>query len=175
MTTPRNLYCAALLCSALVFPFPASAEDDASSKEAKVGTLQIQVNVPPTWRPLWEDRVTDAFVSYLTDVFRRQGYKGEFDQVSAFDEPSAGCCLLTIHLIEWEMNHVGNIDCTFTADLQSKDSTRNLGVFSGMAFRWVGGPGRFGLADAFGDAAEEASRQLYDRVARTELVPGLRE
>ena len=33
---------------------------------------------------------------------------------------------------------------------------------------------RFGLADSFEDAAEDAIRQLYDSLARTELVPGLR-
>lgn len=37
----------------------------------------------------------------------------------------------------------------------------------------MSGPGRFGLADAFSDAAEDAIRQLYDSLARTELVPGL--
>jgi hypothetical protein len=81
---------------------------------------------------------------------------------------------LTINLTEWRMNHIGNIDCTFTANLQTEQTTRHLGVFSGMSFRWMSGPGRFGLADAFGDAAEDGIRQLYDAVARTELVPGLR-
>jgi hypothetical protein len=81
---------------------------------------------------------------------------------------------LTINLSEWRMNHIGNIDCTFTANLQTDKTTRHLGIFSGMSFRWMSGPGRFGLADAFGDAAEDAARQLYDALAKTELVPDLR-
>ena len=122
-----------------------------------------------------EDDITDAFVSYIIDVVRRQGYKGEIAEVRWFEEPSPGCCLLTINLTEWRMNHIGNIDCTFTANLQTDRATRHLGIFSGMAFRWMSGPGRFGLADAFGDAAEDAIRQLYFSLEKTELVPGLRK
>src|SRR5690606_19853852 len=110
----------------------------------------------------------------IFDVFRRQGYDGDITEVRRFEEPSPGCCLLTIHLVEWRMNHMGNIDCTFTANLQTDETTRSLGVFTGMAFRWMSGPGRFGLADSFEDAAADAIRQLYDSLARTELVPGLR-
>lgn len=124
---------------------------------------------------MFEDRVTEAFVSYIADVFRRQGYKGDIAEVRWHEEPSPGCCLLTINLTEWRMNHIGNIDCTFTANLQTERTTRHLGVFTGMAFRWMSGPGRFGLADSFEDAAEDAIRSLYDSLAKTELVPGLRK
>lgn len=123
---------------------------------------------------MFEDRITEAFVSYIIDVFRRQGYKGDIEEVRWHEEPSPGCCLLTINLTEWRMNHIGNIDCTFTANLQTERATRHLGVFTGMGFRWMAGPGRFGLAESFADAAEDAIRNLYDSVAKTELVPGLK-
>ena len=152
---------------------PAASQPTASSP-SKPGTLQVQVNVPPSWEAMFEDQITEAFVSYIADVFRRQGYKREIAEVRWFEEPSPGCCLLTINLTEWRMNHIGNIDCTFTANLQTERAMRHLGVFSGMALRWMSGPGRFGLSDAFGDAAEDAIRQLYLSLAKTELVPGLR-
>jgi hypothetical protein len=136
--------------------------------------LQVQVNVPPSWRPMFEDRITEAFVSNLSDVFHRQGFQGEIKEVRSFEEPSPGSCLLTINLTEWRVNQIGNIDCTFTANLQTERATRHLGVFSGMSFRWMSGPGRFGLADSFEQAAEDAIRQLYDGLAKTEMVPGLR-
>jgi hypothetical protein len=142
---------------------------------SKPGTLQVQINIPPSWRPLLEDRVSEAFASYVIDVFRRQGYQGDITEVRWYEEPSPGCCLLTINLTEWRMNHIGNIDCTFTANLQTEQANRHLGIFSGMSFRWMSGPGRFGLSDAFGEAAEDGIRQLYDSLARTELVPGLRK
>ena len=123
---------------------------------------------------MFEERVTEAFVSYIYDVFRRQGFKGEIEEVHWSEEPSPGCCLLTINMTEWRMNHIGNIDCTFTANLQTESKVRHLGVFTGMAFRWMSGPGRFGLADAFTDAAEDAIEHLFTALAETELVPGLR-
>jgi hypothetical protein len=169
---PRSarLFLFGLACAVQTF----AASNQPAPAPAKPGTLQVQVIVPPTWQPMFEDRITEAFVSNLIDVFRRQGYKGEIVEVRWFEEPSAGCCLLTINLTEWRMNHIGNIDCMFTANLQTGRATRHLGIFSGMAFRWMSGPGRFGLSDAFEDAAEDAVRQLYFSLAKTELVPGLR-
>lgn len=164
---------ALLLCVSL--SAAAAPADKQPSPPSKPGTLQVQINIPPTWRPMFEDRVTEAFASYISDVFRRQGYKGDVTEVRSHEEPSPGCCLLTINLTEWRMNHIGNIDCTFTANVQTERANRHLGVFSGMSFRWMSGPGRFGLSDAFEDAASDAIRELYEALARTELVPGLRK
>lgn len=174
MSISRILFAVSVigLTAALSLAAPAAKQP---TQPSKPGTLQVQVNVPPSWQPMFEDRVTEAFVSYIYDIFRRQGFKGEIVEVRWHDEPSPGCCLLTINLTEWRMNHIGNIDCMFTANLQTQNATRHLGIFSGMAFRWMSGPGRFGLSDAFGDAAEDAIRQLYDSLARTELVSGIRK
>lgn len=164
------------LCSALLFLSPRAWSAPVADRPAATqpGTLQVQVNVPPSWQPMFEDRVAEAFADYIIDGFKRQGFKGRVVQVTSFDEPSPGCCLLLINLTEWRMNQIGNIACSFTANLQTDRAVRTLGVFSGMSFRWMSGPGRFGLADAFGDAAQDAIRQLYDTLAKTELVPGLR-
>ena len=167
--------CFVLPAMFLLAPWTAAPAGEEKSPPSKPGTLQVQINIPPTWRPMLEDDVAEAFASYIFDVFRRQGYRGEIKEVRSYDEPSPGCWLLFINLTEWRMNHIGNIDCTFTANLQTDRTTRHIGVFSGMSFRWMSGPGRFGLSDAFGDAAEDGIRQLYDSLARTELVPGLRK
>jgi hypothetical protein len=175
MNAHRTLFgSVVLVLSAAMFVAAAPAANQ-PTPPSKPGTLQVQVNIPPTWRPMMEDRVAETFASYIFDVFRRQGYKGEITEVRWYEEPSPGCCLLTINLTEWRMNHIGNIDCTFTANIQTEKATRHLGIFSGMSFRWMSGPGRFGLADGFEDAAEDAIRHLYDELARTELVPGLRK
>jgi hypothetical protein len=171
MNSIRCSVLAAALSVATGSVLPAAEE---KSPPSKPGTLQVQINIPPTWRPLLEDDVAEAFASYIFDEFRRQGYRGEIKEVRSYEEPSPGCWLLSINLTEWRMNHLGNIDCTFTANIQSERASRHLGIFSGMSFRFMSGPGRFGLADAFGDAAEDAIRQLYESLARTELVPGLR-
>jgi hypothetical protein len=166
------MYSAALLLTTWTAAPVAAGE---ATPPSKPGTLQVQINIPPSWRPMLEDRISEAFASYIFDVFRRQGYQGDITEVRSYEQPSQGCCLLTINLTEWRMNHIGNIDCSFTANLQTERANRHLGIFSGMSFRWMSGPGRFGLSDAFGEAAEDAIRQLYDSIAKTELVPGLRK
>lgn len=128
--------------------------------------------VPPSWRPMLEDRVTDVFTSTVADVFRDRGFQGRIKQVSSLDQPTSVVPRLTINLVEWRMNFTGNIDCTFSATLQVDRAVRHLGAFNGMSFRWMSGPGRFGAYDAYNDAAADALRQLYDAVVKTGLVPG---
>jgi len=163
-----------LLSLLALVPAPVGAlAADAAPTTPSAGTLQVQIIVPPSWVPMLEDDIADAFVSHIDEVFRHRGYKGHIKKVSAIDEPGPGCCLLTLNLIEWRVDPVGNINCTFTANLQTERTTRHLGVFTETTFRWMSGPGRFGLADAFSDAAEGALRQLYDALAKTNLVPGV--
>ena len=164
-----------LLLGGFLHGVQARAASNAPAPSAKEGTLQVQVRIPASWQPIFEDRVTEAFVNRLRDVFERQGYHGDITEVSLFDEPSPGCCLLTVDLLDWRMNMVGNVDCSFGASLQRGDKVRSLGLFSGMAFRWMNGPGRFGLADSFGDAADDALRSLYRSVEKTGLVAGTKK
>lgn len=164
-----------LLCVAIALLAPAALAAGSSAKKshpAKPGTLQVEVVVPPTWRPLLEDDIADAFVDRVREAFDQRGYKGDIDRVDSYDEPDHGCCLLTINLSEWRMNRVGSIDCTFSASLQAEDHIRDLGVFNGLSFNW-NGPGRFGLARSYEEAAQDALRQLYDHLAATKLVPGI--
>lgn len=171
---PLTSFLGATLAAMLVIPATTAAVQERDA--AKSETLQVQVDIPPTWRPMFEDRITDAFVSRIRDVFRSQGYSGKIEHVTDFDEPASGCCLLTIHLVEWRARFFSdNIECTFTASLQTGEAIRELGVFSDRTFRWMHSPGRFGLAESFGEAADGAIRQLYDRLAKTDLVPGIRK
>lgn len=175
MKTHSPLHFAAAFGLALLLGPAATAADrvsDIASRDA--GSLQVYVNVPPSWRPMFEERVGEAFVDHLRDVFRRRGFAGEIVELDRFDEPKPGTALLVVNLTEWRMSHTGHIECTFTANLQTPDATRHLGIFSGIALQWMSTPGRFGLAEAFGNAAEDALRQLHESIAETELVPGLR-
>lgn len=172
---PTFLRSARLLTTLLVaLPFTPTWGQSQEGAKSDANVLQVQIIVPPQWVPMLEDDITDTFVSRIRDVFRRQDFAGGIKEVKSYDEPDPGCCLLSIHLVDWRINHAGNIDCTFTATLQTAKTTRNLGFFSDTAFRWMSGPGRFGLADAFEEAADGAIRQLHRQLARTELVPGLR-
>lgn len=140
---------------------------------AGANNLQVVVVIPPSWHPMLEDRVDDAFVSHLADIFEQEGFRGNVVDVRQPDQPNPNFPVLTINLIDWRMNVGANVDCDFGATLQAQNTQRQLGMFNGLAMRWMEGPGRFGLADSFGDAADDALRQLYRAMARTQLVPGV--
>lgn len=135
--------------------------------------LQVQVVVPPSWRPMFEDRVSDAFVNEIADEFDRQGFNGRIGQLYPSDQPAPGTPVLTINLVEWRMDVTGNINCTFTASVQDNGMARSLGTFSGMSLRWMSGPGRFGMADSYDKAAQDAIEQLYRSLAQTGMVPAI--
>lgn len=147
----------------------------ATTRQPEVpGTLHVQVNVPPTWNPWLDDRISGAFTDRVRDVFHRAGFDRPVEEARLADDPEAKANLLTIQLLEWRINRIGNIDCTFAAELKTPRGTRNLGIYTQTEMRWLTGRGRFGLAQSFEDAAEGAIRGLCDDVAKTEWLPGLR-
>lgn len=138
------------------------------------GTLKVQVNVPPSWSVLVDDRVSEAFVDRVREVFVRSGFDRPVEEVRYVEDASKLPYLLTINLTDWRINRVGAIDCTFSASLQTPRGTRQLGFYSNTTMRWFGGPGRFGLSRSFEEAAEGAVHQLCDDVLKSELLPGFR-
>ncbi len=139
------------------------------------GTLKVQVNVPPTWNVLLDDRVAETFVDQVRDTFYRAGFDRPIESLSYVEDPAKVPYLLTVNLIDWRINRIGNIDCTFSASLQTPRGTRDLGLYNSTAMRWLGGLGRFGLSRAFVDAADGALHDLCDAVAKSELLPDFRK
>lgn len=138
------------------------------------GTLKVQVDVPLAWNSLIDDRISEAFASRVREVFHRSGFEYPIDDVRYVEDASKLPYLLTVHLMDWRITRLGNIDCTFTASLQTPRGTRKLGVYTNTTMVWLGGSGRFGLARSFEEAAEGAIRELANDIAKTELLPGLR-
>lgn len=123
---------------------------------------------------LVEDRVAEAFVDRVREVFKRNGFDRPVDDVRFVEDPAKMPYLLTINLTEWRINPIGNIDCTFNTNLQTPRGSRHLGLETNTLPRWYGGFGRFGLGRTFVDAAEGAIDHLARDISRTELLPGLR-
>ncbi|HTL67409.1 MAG TPA: hypothetical protein VL200_07095 [Lacunisphaera sp.] len=147
---------------------------DSTPRAARPGELQVEVNVPPSWDPWFERDVAETFAARIGETFHQLGYPGAITPVDwRTERVPAGARLLTINLTEWRVNHTGGIDCTFAASLQTERGQRDLGLYSGMALRWMNGPGRFGLADTFTSAADDAIRNLYRALQRTNLLPGV--
>lgn len=162
-----------LALGALAYAVPSAPAAGSESKQEAM-PLQVQVMVPPTWQAWIDDDVAEAFTDRVREVFRHRGFAGKVREITAPDEPSTDAPLLTINLIEWRVSHIGNIECTFTANLQTAKTTHQFGIYTNTEMRWLQGPGRFGLARSFENAAEGAIRQLADDIGKTELLPGLR-
>lgn len=161
---------------ATLAPAYAAAPD---AKGIKVADLQLQINVPPTWRPFLDEDIAEALASILTDTFKRRGYAGVIDFIEEHRRaPNPDLPLLTLNLMQWRIDRLGNAECTLTADLAVPGKPkRELGVVTQTQITWIQERGRYGfrhfeIADALEDAATEAMRDLFKRVADTGLLPG---
>jgi hypothetical protein len=138
------------------------------------GTLAVHVNVPPHWNVFLEDRIAEAVTDQVREVFHEAGFDRPVTKVDYFADADRAPYLLTIQLNEWRINRGGMVECTFSADLKTPQATKHLGLYTHTTMRWIGGPGRFGLARSFEEAADGAIRDLSRDIARTELLSGLR-
>lgn len=136
--------------------------------------LRVQVNVPPTLNFMLEDRIAEAVIDRVEEIFHQNGFARPVTVVPYIEDATRLRNLLTIDLTEWRLTPGGTVDCTFRARLKTPLGERDLGLYSNTALRWVGGFGRLGRARAFADALDGAIRDLYLDVARTELLPGVR-
>jgi len=163
-------FVAILACAGCVQPGATSQEP--------VG-LNVAVDVPVSWRPFLADDVADAFASRLADTFKREGYQGRIAHVTRLDTPEAGVPLLEIRLSEWRIDHAGSAQCTFTAALKTPTGETSLGLVNNSAIFWPVSSGRWSInrryemANALENAAENALRDLYAKLAQTNQVPGL--
>lgn len=173
----RGLLTAAV-CSATLMAV-AAGKTDKTDPAAKPADLQLQINVPPTWRPFLDDRIADSLAGILTDTFKRRGFTGVIDFIpDAERAPKPNLPLLTLNLLTWRIDHVGNAECTLSAGLSAPGGEkRDLGIVTQTQITWIQERGRYGLrgfevANALEDAATAAVRDLYKRVDETGLVQG---
>jgi len=170
----KNLLTVAIVAALSVGgPRVRAVEKETTSKPAKAELphLQLSVDVPPHWRPFLSDDLAEAFASRLSDVFRRRGYGGEVEFLD-HEEPKPGVPALAIRLINWRIGRTDNAECTFTATLKNGKDEHYLGVFENTSLVWNNHLGRWGLADALGDVADRAIRDLSDKLSKDSLLPG---
>ncbi|MDI1337758.1 MAG: hypothetical protein PSU94_16365 [Lacunisphaera sp.] len=170
----RNLLAAGLAASlAVSLPEARATEQDPAAKpaQADLPQLQLTVDVPPNWRPFLADDLADAFASRVMDVFRRHGYTGEVKFIPIGD-PAKDRLLLAIRLINWRIGRTDSAECVFTAVLIAGGKEESLGIFDHTNLAFNRGMGRWGLADALGDVADDALRGLAKKLANDPNVPG---
>jgi hypothetical protein len=149
-------------------------DQSASAQAAAVKTAQlvIAIQIPPTWRPFLADDLSEAFSERVETVFRSRGYTGKMIEQDDLSLPAATQSLLTIFLDEWKVDHIGNVVCTFRATIQTgSEPPHGLGYFRSTELRMMHGIGRWGLADSFGSAADDAIHDLYRKLADAHLLP----
>jgi hypothetical protein len=134
-------------------------------------TVSVLVNLPPSASLVYSDWITDAFTDSVRSVFHQAGFQRPIENIRYVDQPDEAPYLLTINLMEWRFTRLGDIDCTFTAQLSTPRGTRDLGVYSGTSLRLSRNPGPWGLADAFDEAAQGAIVDLFRAVVKSELLP----
>lgn len=174
----RGMAIAAALAG-LVTATATVAADAPAAQAAKIADLQLQVNVPPTWRPFLDDDIAEALAGIAADTFKRRGYSGVIDFIEEGRRvPNPDLPLLTLNLMQWRIDRIGNAECTLTAELAVPGKPkRELGVVTQTQITWIQERGRYGfrrfeVANALEDAATEAMRDLFKRVAETGLLSG---
>ncbi len=133
-------------------------------------TVNVLVNLPPTASLIYADRIADAFTDEVRHVFYQAGFTRPIENIRYVDKPGDASQLLTINLMDWRFDPLGNIECTFTAELKTPRGTRNLGVYTDTSLRISRSFGPWGVADAFEEAAQGAIADLVRAVVKSELL-----
>jgi hypothetical protein len=134
-------------------------------------TVNVLVNLPPTASLIYADRIADAFTDEVRHVFHQAGFTRPIENIRYVDSPDHSPYLLTINLMDWRFDRIGNIECTFTASLATPRGTRNLGVYTDTSLRISRNSGPWGVSDAFEEAAQGAIGDLVRAVVKSELLP----
>jgi hypothetical protein len=139
--------------------------------KAELPQLQLSVAAPSHWRPFLSNDLAEAFASRLAEIFRREGYRGEI----AFLEdaaPKSDSPVLAVELTHWRVNQAERAECVFNASLICDGRKRPLGAFENDRLVWNDRFGRWGVADALGDAADGALRDLSDKLGELGILHG---
>lgn len=160
-----------LLTLAPAIAVTASAKDATSRAAPAPTALQVSVDVPVSMRPWLDDDVSEAFGVRVSDALSQQGFKGPIKYLRIADKPSADVPLLEVSLIEWRVDPIGMVDCTFTASLTTSKGTKDMGLFTGTGLMVISRRDWFSLSDQFDEAAQSAMHDLYRHILATELLP----
>lgn len=163
-----------LLFGALVFAgcafAPMSARTSVSNPARPV-RLQMTVTVPASMNLLRQEDVSEAFAYRVSAALHEQGLRGHIHYVEQGDDPAPNVPVLAIMLHEWRVDMTGNVDCTFTARLETPSGARDLGIFNGTSMMTWSRHNWFDRQNDFESAAQDALSNLGQRILQTGLLP----
>lgn len=135
--------------------------------------LLVRVHVPSLdWRPFFQEQVERYLAVRVRRQFRRDGYKGAVVRLGSTSKSNPALPRLSITLMEWRLDPVGEINCTVSAALHMRGQVKNLGIATDSQFTWAPRFDRWAMSDAFKQAVDGAIGRLCRRVARTGLLSG---
>lgn len=119
---------------------------------------------------LRDDYVAEAFAYRVSSALHEQGLRGRIRYVDFPDDVKPEVPTLEIMLQEWRVDRIGNVDCTFSAQLKTPSGTRNLGFFSGTSMMLWSRRDWFARRDGFEEAARDALGNLGAKMLNTGLL-----
>lgn len=146
-------------------------EKSTKPAKAELAQLQLTVEVPRQWRPFLSNDLAEAFASRLAETFRREGYAGE---IVFLDDNKAkpNAPVLKIELMNWRVNQTEHAECSFSASLKYEGQEHKIGTFENERLVWNDRFGRWGVANALGDAADGALRELSGKLGAQGILSG---
>jgi len=144
-----------------------------TAQDTRPPRLQVTVNVPPTMSILHDEEIAEAFAYRVASILHEEGFRGRIGIVDG-DPLFPNVPVLAINLLEWRVDRIGNVDCTFGAELQSPRGNHRLGMFSGTAMMTWSRRDWFARARDFEDAARDAIENLATRLEQTGMIEPVR-
>lgn len=129
--------------------------------------LQIVVDIPTGMDALRDDEVAEAFGYRVASSLHEQGFRGRLEYVEWSDDLRPNVPVLAISLREWRVDRIGNVDCTFTAELRTPSGRHHLGLFTGSSIMYWARRDWYARAQGFEDAAVDALSNLAARIEKT--------
>src|SRR3954469_7809627 len=112
----------------------ASTASRQNTADLRPPRLQLTVGIPGSMSRLRDEEVTEAFAYRVSSILHEQGFRGRIHYVADGEPLLPDVPVLALQLMEWRVDHIGNVDCTFTAAIgQGQGPGQRLGVFSGTS------------------------------------------
>jgi hypothetical protein len=148
--------------------FAASTFAADAATRAAPAALQVRVEVPFVFNPLYDDDIADTLFWHVKRSLGVQEKSLAVEQIRNDDKVDAARPLLTITLLHWRATRMGDIECRFTAEYRTADGTKSLGLFEGTTSALM--RSRAFVGRDYERAAEDAGRQLGQALRERQLI-----
>ena len=142
------------------------------AKSKPAPALYLSISTPPVWDALHEADITNSFHGRISEALRKAGLVGAIESLHRFDDAQPGVPVLSITLMEWRADRVGNVVCTFSSNLKTGEADQSLGIFTGTAPQWMTTASRtWELRRGLDDSAAAATKSLVKRLQAVKFLP----